>query len=73
MSDKAAKIATKARKIDEILKFLKEHPESHASRTVMRRFGGGDFEVGEEFLARMENRMEVADPVEVDLCYDIIK
>lgn len=60
-------------KIVEILKFVRAHPESFASRTVMRRFGGGDFEAGEEFLERLSNRMDVADADEIDLCYDMIK
>lgn len=63
----------KEHKIEEMMRFIRNHPDSFASRTVMRRFGGGDFEVGDDFFMRLQDRMGVADPTEIDLCYDIIK
>ncbi len=62
-------------KIEQIVQFVKDHPESLASRTVLRRFVGMDYEVNEEFYHGLEDILQVSElnQAEIDSCYDLIK
>ena len=62
-------------KIKQIIQFVKAHPESFASRTVIRRLYGNDYELNEEFMDHFEGFMgdtEIMDD-EIDFCYDLVK
>lgn len=62
-------------KIKEIVKFIRNHPGSLASRTVIRRFVGADYEFSDAMYINLEEKMKVfdEDPLEIDHCYDLIK
>ncbi len=62
-------------KIEQIVQFVKDHPESLASRTVLRRFVGMDYEVNEEFYHGLEDILQASElnQAEIDSCYDLIK
>lgn len=64
-----------AEKMKQIMLFVKAHPESFASRTVIRRLYGTDYELNDEFMDHLENFIgdsEISRD-EIDFCYDLIK
>lgn len=62
-------------KIRQIVHFVKEYPGSLASRTVMRRFLGGDYELNDGIYHNLEETLQDGDleQGEIDSCYDLIK
>ncbi len=62
-------------KIRQILDFVQAHPESLASRSVIRRFMSSDVEIGHELTDGLEIaiKSEKINSKEIDLCYDLIK
>ncbi|MDH7578993.1 MAG: hypothetical protein QHH75_14535 [Bacillota bacterium] len=62
------------RMIEQILAFVEQHQESQATRTVCRRIlGSHPGRVTRETLSDLQNRLEAADPEEVEACYYLIK
>ena len=62
-------------KIRQIVHFVKEYPGSLASRTVMRRLIGGDYELNDSRYHNLEETLQHSDlkEMEIDSCYDLIK
>lgn len=62
-------------KIRQIVHFVKEYPRSFASRTVMRRLLGGDYELNDSHYHSLEETLQdiELEEVEIDSCYDLIK
>lgn len=75
-------MADREEKLRQIVNFVQKHPESFATRTMMRRFLGAnweitssDYEISEELIHRFEGKLRNSqvDEDEIDACYDIIK
>lgn len=68
-------MSKRTEKVDQIVEFVRNHPQSLASRTVLRRMVGTDYEIGEELFVDLEQNLgkENLNDYEVDCCYDLIK
>ncbi|AZR73524.1 hypothetical protein BBF96_09080 [Anoxybacter fermentans] len=68
-------MVTREEKIRQIIEFVKEHPQSFASRTVIRRLIGTDYEFNDELFHKLEEIFSGSrfDEYELDCCYDLIK
>lgn len=75
-------MADREDKLSQIIEFVRKHPESFATRTMMRRFLGAnweitssDYEISDELIHRFESKLRnpKVNEDEIDSCYDIIK
>lgn len=62
-------------KIIEIVRFVKEHPESTASRVILRRnfLADYNFETSSELGIRLENVLKEKDNEEIESLYYLVK
>jgi len=61
------------KKMELILKFINENPESHASHTICRRIlNDRNYEFGEELSAELKDRLEKTDELELDFFYYMV-
>ena len=68
-------MVSREEKIRQIVHFVKEYPGSLASRTVMRRLHGGDYELNDRHYHNLEETLQDSEfkEVEIDSCYDLIR
>lgn len=75
-------MADREEKIQQIVEFVKKHPESFATRTMMRKFLGTnweitttDYEISDELIQRFSHKIRDSkiEEDEIDSCYDLIK
>jgi len=62
-------------KIAEIIKFVIEHPESTASRAILRRYylNTDKYETGNELGIELKEVLTNKNQDEIDLCYYLVK
>ena len=62
-------------KINEIVEFVVSHPETVASKTIMRRnfVSKYYFETGEELGLQLKNILKKLNDNEIDIYFDLIK
>ncbi|MTI61151.1 hypothetical protein GM661_09905 [Iocasia frigidifontis] len=63
------------KKIDEIINFIRLHPESTASQAIMRRFliNKNKFETSTEISFELKNILQEKGNDEIDFCYYLVK
>ncbi len=62
-------------KIDEIIKFVVQHPDSTASRAIFRRYylNSDKYETGNELGVELKQVLKHKDEDEIDFCYYLVK
>lgn len=63
------------KKIDEIINFIRLHPESTASQTIMRRLllNKNKFETSAEISFELKSILQNKEKDEIDFCYYLVK
>lgn len=60
--------------IEQIMEFVEQHRESHATRNIFRRILGAYPErIDQGMLSDLQKGLEEAGPDEIEACYYIIK